>query len=123
MNRDEEDAGEQVPRCRTDGQGAADPDLAVALDGNPQLVAVGVDLFIGQVQRRLEQELLEILPGLNRLVLEAGKPGADLPDNQVHQPGDDADQSEFGNRDGQPLRPAVASQELHKRHQQGRDQQ
>ena len=110
------------PADDPDRQGPGQERLAVPLDGRARLVQVPVDVALGEVQRRIEQEPLEFVEGDDALALQVGESAANLEDDEHDEARDDREQADLRERDREPLGPAVALQELHEGHEEGRQE-
>jgi hypothetical protein len=119
----EQGAGEDVAADRCQVEALLDEGARVIADRGDQALEVGLDVGLGEVQRRREQEVLELLVLRERLPLEVGEPAAHLDDDDGDQPRDHGDDGELVDRDGEPLRPALALQPGRERNEQCGEQQ
>ena len=94
-----QDAGEKASCGRSERERSGDQRLAVILDGGPSLVEVAVDVALGEMQRRCEQETLEVVKGDNALLLQIRKSDPHLNDDEHDQTGHDREQTNLGERD------------------------
>ena len=70
------------------------------------------------LQRRIGEELGEVLIGRHRPALEIGEAVADLYDHEIDEARHHTDEAQFGECHGEPFRPPVPHEELHERHEQ-----
>ncbi len=110
-------AGEEVSKGRANRECAGHKPCTVILDRLPGLGKVVVDLHLRQVQWRRKKLSFDTVKELERAVPEIREPADDLGDYQVDEARNDANQSDFGDCDGKPLRPAMPLEELNEGHE------
>ncbi|VXC00585.1 conserved hypothetical protein [Microbacterium sp. 8M] len=115
-------AGGDMAEGRADRDRARLEQLALFAEELRPLVEQIRDLRPGEMERPVDEELLQLLPGADRARLHAVPLLRDLPDREPQQPSHDRDGADQRDDDREPARPAHPQHRAEHGPEQGREQ-